>query len=134
MLERRGITRVTARGTQTPSWKGYELNLTWTGRLLDLSCGTGELARSLSQDFEEVIGVDASPDMLTEARLQAGAKGITNVQWVCQRAEDLPSELGPFRDNDKIQEFYTAKEKIPISTAFSTSHRYVPSSSRLTAC
>lgn len=74
-----------------------EFDLDGTGRLLDLGCGTGELARSLSQDVEEAIGVDASPDMLTEARLQAEAEGITNVQWVCQRAEDLPSELGPFR-------------------------------------
>jgi SAM-dependent methyltransferase len=68
-----------------------------SGRLLDLGCGTGELARLLHADFEEIVGVDLSPDMLAEAKQQSAAAGITNIHWLCQPAEDISAELGNFR-------------------------------------
>jgi 2-polyprenyl-3-methyl-5-hydroxy-6-metoxy-1,4-benzoquinol methylase len=68
-----------------------------TGRLLDLGCGTGELARALHRYFTEVIGVDLSPDMLEEARRQSDAAGIANIGWRCQAAEDLSTGLGGFQ-------------------------------------
>jgi len=42
-----------------------------TGRLLDLGCGTGQLAIPLVKRFEQVIGMDPEPEMLAEAKVQA---------------------------------------------------------------
>ena len=72
-------------------------DLNGTGRLLDPGCGTGELARPLHADFEEVIGVDISPEMIAEARRQSERQGITNVEWLKLSAEDVRENLGRFR-------------------------------------
>lgn len=68
-----------------------------TGRLLDLGCGTGEMARPLHADFEEGVGIDISPDMIAEARRQSDQAGITNIRWKCLPAEDISEDLGHFR-------------------------------------
>ncbi len=44
------------------------VRLTGTGRLLDLGWGTGQLALPLHADFEEVVGLDAGPEMIAEAQ------------------------------------------------------------------
>ena len=44
--------------------------------------------------------------MLAEAARQAEAVGITNVDWVNLRAEDLPPGLGPFRAVTLAQSFH----------------------------
>lgn len=67
-----------------------------TGRLLDLGCGTGELARPLHADFEEVVGVDSSPEMLAEAGRQSVQAGVTNIRWLCMPAEEITDRLGRF--------------------------------------
>ena len=54
---------------------GDRLRLEWHGRLLDLGCGTGQLAIPLRDRFEAVVGVDASAEMIAEARRQAEAAG-----------------------------------------------------------
>jgi len=38
------------------------------GRALDFGCGLGRLTRALSSRFDEVLGVDASPAMINDAR------------------------------------------------------------------
>jgi SAM-dependent methyltransferase len=68
-----------------------------TGRLLDLGCGTGELARPLHADFADVVGVDSSPEMIAEARRQGARAGIANIRWRCMPAEDISDRLGHFR-------------------------------------
>ena len=68
-----------------------------TGRLLDLGCGTGEIARPLHADFQEIVGVDLSPEMIAEARRQCDRAGIANARWLCQPAEAISDELGRFR-------------------------------------
>ncbi len=50
----------------------------WT--VVDLGCGTGELARRLAASVQSVIGVDQSADMLEGAR--ALARGAGNVELV----------------------------------------------------
>ncbi len=40
--------------------------------VLDLGCGTGAFARAAARRFERVVGVDASPEMLTVARDLSG--------------------------------------------------------------
>jgi SAM-dependent methyltransferase len=71
-------------------------DLDGTGRLLDIGCGTGEIARSLHADFEEVVGLDISPEMIAEAERQSARAGITNSNWLRMPAEELTEELGRF--------------------------------------
>jgi SAM-dependent methyltransferase len=67
------------------------------GRLLDLGCGTGEIAQQLHADFEEVVGLDISPEMLAEAERQSTRAGIMNCQWLCLPAEGISADIGRFR-------------------------------------
>lgn len=50
------------------------------GPVLDLACGTGEVALALARAGHEVTGVDLSVPMLTHARTKAGAEGVTWLQ------------------------------------------------------
>lgn len=53
------------------------------GLVLDLACGTGSVAVRLAKAGYEVIGVDASPDMLAVAREKAQAAGC-DILLLCQ--------------------------------------------------
>jgi len=64
-----------------------------TGRLLDLGCGTGQLAIPLAVRVEEVVAVDSEPGMLAELRTSAPS----NVRAVEARAEDVDESWGAFR-------------------------------------
>ncbi|MCI0440082.1 MAG: class I SAM-dependent methyltransferase [Chloroflexi bacterium] len=71
-----------------------------TGRMLDIGCGTGQLAVPLAPRFEEVVALDPEPEMLAEGKRQAEEKGIGNVRWIQGGSSDLPRfnpELGAFR-------------------------------------
>jgi SAM-dependent methyltransferase len=83
-----------------------ELTLDGSGRLLDVGCGPGSLTLLLAPMFEHATGLDADPHMLAEAERQAATAGITNVDWVNLRAEDLPTDLGPFRVAVLAQSFH----------------------------
>ncbi|NRN67877.1 hypothetical protein GC106_51180 [Kibdelosporangium sp. 4NS15] len=81
-----------------------ELGLDGTGRLLDVGCGPGSLTLLLADKFEQALGIDADPDMITEAtRLAAGKP---NTRWLHMRAEDLPAGLGTFRLITFAQSFH----------------------------
>jgi SAM-dependent methyltransferase len=62
-----------------------------TGRLLDLCCGTGQLAIPLAAWVEEVVAVDSEREMLAELA------GPPNVRKVLARAEDVDESWGTFR-------------------------------------
>ena len=64
-----------------------------TGRLLDLGCGTGNVAIPLASRVEEVVAVDVDPEMLAELRRSAPS----NVRAVVARAEDVDESFGTFR-------------------------------------
>jgi ubiquinone/menaquinone biosynthesis C-methylase UbiE len=53
-----------------------------TQRVLDLGCGTGQIALSIASDCAEVIAVDPQPAMLDEGRAAAETARITNVTWI----------------------------------------------------
>lgn len=57
------------------------------GRLLDLGCGTGEIAIPLASRFHEVIAVDADSEMLSAAKQKSADQDIQNINWIQQRAE-----------------------------------------------
>src|SRR5579864_1225912 len=47
-----------------------------TGRVIDLGCGTGENALYLATSGLDVVGVDASPEAIRQAREKASRRGI----------------------------------------------------------
>jgi len=70
--------------------------VTGSGRLLDLACGTGELAIPLSSSFAEVWAVDQEPEMVEAGQAKAAEQGVGNVRWSAGRAEELQAPAGWF--------------------------------------
>jgi ubiquinone/menaquinone biosynthesis C-methylase UbiE len=62
------------------------------GRLLDLACGTGQLAFPLRRWFSEVWAVDQEPDMVEMVRAKAAAGGAGEVRAIVSSAETLRAE------------------------------------------
>lgn len=68
-----------------------------SSRVLDLGCGTGQIALPLAAHAGEVVGMDPNEDMLEFARRRAAEAGRENVEWVVGSDADLREGLGPFR-------------------------------------
>jgi SAM-dependent methyltransferase len=66
------------------------------GRLLDLACGTGQLAFPLRRWFSEVWAVDREPGMVAVVRAKAAAAGAENIRPLVGDAETLDARPGHF--------------------------------------
>ncbi len=55
---------------------------------IDLACGTGSVALLLAQEFDRVIGVDMSEEMLTVAFQRAMEQGVQPM-FICQKLQQL---------------------------------------------
>jgi SAM-dependent methyltransferase len=66
------------------------------GRLLDLACGTGQLAFPLRRWFSEVWAVDQEPDMVQVVRAKADAMAAGNIRPVVASAATLDAEAEAF--------------------------------------
>jgi SAM-dependent methyltransferase len=64
-------------------------------RVLDVACGTGNLAIPLARGGAVVTGVDIAPNLLVQARERASAEGLSAV-FDEGDAEDLPYADGSF--------------------------------------
>jgi SAM-dependent methyltransferase len=60
-----------------------------SGRILDIGCGTGELARRIAPRVRSVTAIDQAERMIAQARKLPGADA-TNLRWIVGRAEDAP--------------------------------------------
>jgi SAM-dependent methyltransferase len=60
-----------------------------TGRLLDLACGTGQIAFAMAGRFGEVWAVDQEPDMIDVVRSKAARLQIPRMRTIVSSAEDL---------------------------------------------
>jgi SAM-dependent methyltransferase len=60
-----------------------------TGTLLDLACGPGRIAIPMAPFFSRVLAVDIEAEMIATGKHEAGARGIGNIVWRVERAEDL---------------------------------------------
>ncbi|HEY7134136.1 MAG TPA: methyltransferase domain-containing protein [Acidimicrobiia bacterium] len=59
------------------------------GRLLDLACGTGQIAFPLANRFEEVCAVDQEAESVAFGRAKAESLGVGNIRWMVDSAEAL---------------------------------------------
>lgn len=59
--------------------------------VLDLGCGTGQLAVPLAARVRSVIGMDPEPDMLRLAGAAAAERGVRNATWVLGSDADVPA-------------------------------------------
>src|ERR1700733_1315477 len=64
-------------------------------RVLDVACGTGNLAIPAARAGAEVAGIDIAPNLLDQARLRANREGV-NVDFQEGDAETLPYQTGAF--------------------------------------
>lgn len=55
--------------------------------LLDLCCGTGTIGMTLASRVDRVIGVELVDEAIKDARVNAAANGITNIEFICERVE-----------------------------------------------
>jgi SAM-dependent methyltransferase len=68
-----------------------------TGRLLDLACGTGQVAFALSGSFAEIWAIDQEPDMIDVARRKADSAGVTaRFRFLVCDAAELSAPAGYF--------------------------------------
>ena len=65
------------------------------GRLLDLACGTGQIALPLAKRFDEVFAVDQEAEAVAFGRAKAESLGIANIRWMVGTAEELVLDV-PF--------------------------------------
>lgn len=84
------------------------------GRMLDLACGTGQLAFPLAGYFPEVWAVDQEPDMIDVVRAKASGLGPGTARFrpAVASAEELNLQQGAF-------------ELVVIGNAFHRLHREV---------
>lgn len=67
-----------------------------SGTLLDLCCGTGQLAFALHRHFAQTWAVDQEPGMVEVVRAKAAAAGIGNIRADVSAAEDLDAPPAGF--------------------------------------
>jgi SAM-dependent methyltransferase len=68
--------------------------LTGQDVVVDLGCGTGQLALPMAARVRAVVGVDPEPDMLQRARQAAGERDVRNVTWMIGADTDIPALRG----------------------------------------
>ena len=64
-------------------------------RVLDVGCGTGNLALPAAKAGAKVVGIDIAPNLVEQARQRAAAAGL-DIQFDEGDAEALPCESGSF--------------------------------------
>lgn len=67
-----------------------KFSLSENDRVLDLGCGTGQIAIPLARIAGEVVAMDPEPEMIAEGKEQAAVSGISNIKWIEGGSEDLP--------------------------------------------
>jgi ubiquinone/menaquinone biosynthesis C-methylase UbiE len=72
--------------------------LTTADVVLDIGCGTGQLAVPVAARVRAVVGLDPEPDMLSRARSAAVELGVPNVSWLLGADTDVPALRGLLGD------------------------------------
>ncbi|MFC0430562.1 class I SAM-dependent methyltransferase [Kutzneria buriramensis] len=69
--------------------------------VVDLGCGTGQLALPIADRVRSVVAVDPEPDMLLRGRRAAAERGVDNVSWVIGADTDMPA-LGALLGDQRV--------------------------------
>jgi ubiquinone/menaquinone biosynthesis C-methylase UbiE len=70
-----------------------KFSLGQTSRVLDLGCGTGQIALHIAPYAGEIVAIDPMEEMLDEGRQLAVIKGIHNIEWIESESSNLPHLL-----------------------------------------
>jgi ubiquinone/menaquinone biosynthesis C-methylase UbiE len=62
------------------------------GRLLDVACGTGQIAFDLAGRFAEVWAIDQEPETIEFATRNAARRNVTNIEFRVADAEEFSTE------------------------------------------
>src|SRR5262245_40871544 len=65
-------------------------------KVLDVACGSGNIAIAAARRFADVTGLDYVPSLLETARKRAEAEGFPEIEWVEGDAQDLPFDDATF--------------------------------------
>ena len=63
-------------------WLCDRFGLDQQATVIDLGCGTGQLAIPIAAYVRAVLGIDPEPEMLARAAMQAAGNGQANIAWV----------------------------------------------------
>ncbi len=69
--------------------------LSRTSRVVDLACGTGQIAFALAGHVAEVLAVDQEPEAVHLGARKAARVGVDNIHWIVAAAEHVVLD-GPF--------------------------------------
>ncbi len=59
-------------------------------RVLDLACGTGQVAFAIADYVSEVCALDQEPEFVAFGEEKSRRLGVTNIGWIAATAEDAP--------------------------------------------
>ena len=68
------------------------VGLDGSGDLLDVACGTGQVAFALAPHIAYIVGIDQEPGMVNFAAAKAAAIGLRNSKWHVARAEEFVAD------------------------------------------
>ena len=94
-------------------------------RVLDLACGTGDLALDASRRGARVVGLDITPRMVELARVKGGASGPA---WIIGDMTALPIQSGAF---DLVTTGYGLRNVPDLPRALAEIHRVLRPGGRL---
>ena len=63
-----------------------------SGGLLDVACGTGQVAFALAPRVAYIVGIDQEPGMVNFAAAKAATMGLRNSEWHVGRAEEFVAD------------------------------------------
>lgn len=88
------------------------------GMLLDLGCGTGELAIPLAKYFGKVLALDPDEGMLKEGQKKAEKAHAINIEWQKKSSKDLPLLSGQFRLVTMGGSFHWMEQELVLNQLF----------------
>ncbi len=76
--------------------------LTGSERVIDAYCGTGTIGLIMSRNAGEVIGVELNRDAVRDAKSNAAANGVKNIQFFCGDAGRFMVEMAEARESADV--------------------------------